>query len=183
MLAGGTGRAAGGAGGVGVGARLAGEAGGARGGAVGAGAAGRARAVDEVVARHLAIRACDSVQGVLGHLAVVAWRVGARRCLVLPGLAVVARCGVDARRVLASRARQFVAGGSWAVEPRGTRHTGSGRGSGRTVAPRSSCARRANRPSWGGGVFSGNAIHARGCACGGTVLSCLTRRAGGPARV
>jgi hypothetical protein len=52
MLACGAGSAAGGAGGVGVGAGLAGEAGGAQGGAVGAGAAGRARAVDEVVARN-----------------------------------------------------------------------------------------------------------------------------------
>jgi hypothetical protein len=77
VLAGGTGCAAGGAGGVGVGARLAGEAGGARGGAVGAGAAGRARAVDEVVARRLAISACDSVQGVVGHFAVITRRVAA----------------------------------------------------------------------------------------------------------
>jgi len=69
VLAGGTGRAAGGAGGVGVGARLAGEAVGDRGGTIGACPAGRARAVNEVVARHLAIGACDSVQGALGHLA------------------------------------------------------------------------------------------------------------------
>ena len=78
MLAGGAGRADGGAGGVGVGACLAGEAGGARGGAVGAGAAGRARAVDEVVARRLAISAwLDSVDGVLGHFAVITRRVAA----------------------------------------------------------------------------------------------------------